>query len=79
MQLLSLSFIKMILVAICIAVPAAWMVMNRWLQQYEFHTAISWWVIAIAILGTLLTAMLTVSLQAYKTATANPVDALKYE
>jgi len=79
MQLLSLSFVKMILVAICIAVPAAWMLMNRWLQQYEFHTAISWWVIGIAIVGTLLTAMLTVSLQAYKTATANPVDALKYE
>jgi len=79
MRLLSLSFIKMILVAICIAVPAAWMLMNRWLQQYEFHTAISWWVIGIAIVGTLLTAMLTVSLQAYKTATANPVDALKYE
>ncbi|RZM26839.1 MAG: FtsX-like permease family protein, partial [Pedobacter sp.] len=79
MRMLSLSFIKMILVSIVIAVPAAWMVMNGWLRKYEFHTSISWWVIASAIIVTLVIAVLTVSVQAYKTATSNPVDALKYE
>ena len=79
MQLLSLSFIKMIVVAILIAVPLAYYVMDVWLQQFEFHTGISWWIIVTAGAGTLSVAILTVSYQAYKTAVANPVDALKYE
>ncbi|CAM4235709.1 ABC-type transport system, involved in lipoprotein release, permease component [Pedobacter westerhofensis] len=79
MQLLSLSFIKMIAFAILIAVPLAYYGMGIWLQKFEFHTSISWWIITVAALGTLLIAFLTVSYQAYKTATSNPVDALKYE
>jgi putative ABC transport system permease protein len=79
MQLLSLSFIKMILVAVVIGVPVACVLMNKWLTHFEFHTAISWWIILIAISGTLMIALLTVSYQAYKTATSNLVNALKYE
>ncbi|WP_158795418.1 ABC transporter permease [Pedobacter sp. L105] len=79
MELLSLSFIKMIMIAILIAVPVAYYVMGIWLRNFEFHTSISWWIILIAACGTLVMAILTVSWQAYKTARANPVDALKYE
>lgn len=79
MQLLSVSFLKMIFVAMVLAIPIAWYAMERWLSNFEFHTTISWWIIAVAATGTLLIAMLTISLQAYKTAVANPVDALKYE
>ncbi len=79
MQLLSLSFIKMIVVAIVIAVPLAYYCMGLWLQRFEFHTDISWWIVLVAAMGTLMIAFLTVSFQAYKTATSNPVDALKYE
>nr|WP_199157677.1 ABC transporter permease [Pedobacter sp. ASV2] len=79
MQLLSLSFIKMIAVAIVIAVPLAWYAMNTWLQKFEFHTNISPWVIVAAAAGTIILAVITLSFQAYKTATANPVNALKYE
>jgi putative ABC transport system permease protein len=79
MQLLSVSFLKLIVVSICIAVPISYYAMDSWLQRYEFHTTISWWIIALAALGTLSIALITVSLQAYKTAKANPVDALKYE
>jgi putative ABC transport system permease protein len=79
MRLLSISFVKMILVAAVIAVPAALYLMNRWLGNFEFRTSISWWMIVIAIFSTGIIAFLTVSLQAYKAATANPVDALKYE
>jgi putative ABC transport system permease protein len=77
--LLSLSFIKMILVAVVIGVPVACVLMNKWLTHFEFHTAISWWIILIAISGTLMIALLTVSYQAYKTATSSLVNALKYE
>lgn len=79
MRLLSISFLKMIIVAMVLAVPIAWYAMEKWLSNFEFRTTISWWIIAAAAAGTLLIAMLTISLQAYKTAVANPVDALKYE
>ena len=79
MQLLSFSFLKMIMVAIVITIPLAYYVMDNWLSKFEFHTSISWWILLVASGGTMLIAFLTVSFQAYKTATANPVDALKYE
>lgn len=79
MQLLSWSFIKMIFVSILISVPLAWYFMDLWLQKFEFHTTVSWWIVALAAAGTLLISLLTISYQSYKTATANPVDALKYE
>jgi putative ABC transport system permease protein len=79
MQLLSWSFFKMIFIAIIIAVPLSWYAMELWLQKYEFHTNMSWWVVVVAAAGTLLVALLTISYQSYKVATANPVDALKYE
>ncbi|WP_316783373.1 ABC transporter permease [Pedobacter frigiditerrae] len=79
MQLLSLSFVKMIIVSIIIAVPLSYYLMDKWLTKFEFHTEITWWIIPIAGLGTLMMALITVSFQAYKSAKANPVDALKYE
>lgn len=78
-QLLSLSFLKMIIVSIVIAVPLSYYLMNKWLMNFEFHTEISWWIIPLAGFGTLTMALITVSFQAYKSAKANPVDALKYE
>jgi putative ABC transport system permease protein len=79
MQLLSLSFMKMIFISVVIAIPLGYYLMGKWLMKFEFHTTISWWIIGIAAIGTLFIALLTVSFQAYKSARANPVDALKYE
>ncbi|WP_131536611.1 ABC transporter permease [Pedobacter nototheniae] len=79
MNLLSISFIKMVFVAACIGVPLAYYLMNKWLTSFEFRTTISVSILLISIIGTTLVAFLTVSFQAYKAAKANPVDALKYE
>lgn len=79
MELLSLSFIKMIMISIVVAVPAAYYVMGIWLKNFEFQTTIPWWITLIAASGIVVIAILTVSVQAYKTARANPVDALKYQ
>lgn len=79
MQLLTLSFMKMILVAVVIGVPMAYYLMDKWLGHFEFRTTISFWIIVVAIFSTSVIAFLTVSFQAYKAAKANPVDALKYE
>jgi putative ABC transport system permease protein len=79
MKLLSVSFMKMILVAVIIGVPVAYYLMNIWLTNFEFRTDISLGLIISAIGGTFLIALLTVSFQAYKAAKTNPIDALKYE
>ena len=79
MHLLSISFLKLIVIAICIAIPISYYAMDKWLQGFEFRTEISWWMIATAAFSTLFIALLTMSVQAYKTARANPVDSLKYE
>lgn len=79
MQLLSVSFLKMVVIAIVIAVPVASYLMNNWLKDFEFHTTISWLVVVLTAVSTLGIALLTVSFQAYKAARTNPVDALKYE
>lgn len=79
MQLLSFSFLKMIAIAVVIAIPIAYWTMSRWLANFEFHTTIPWWVIASATITTFALALLTISFQAYKSAKTNPVDALKYE
>ena len=79
MGLLSISFLKMIFVASCIGVPLAYYLMSRWLTNFEFRTSISLQLILISIVSTSAIAILTVSLQAFKAAKANPVDALKYE
>lgn len=74
--LLSKDFLRLVLVAIIIATPAAWYFMYRWLQGFEYHTNIHWWVFALAGLVAVAIAFLTVSLQSVKAALANPVDSL---
>ncbi|SEW06121.1 ABC transporter permease [Chitinophaga arvensicola] len=74
--LLSKDFLRLVVVAIVIATPAAWYFMRRWLQGFEYHTSIHWWVFALAGLIAVGIAFLTVSLQSVKAALANPVDSL---
>ncbi|MCJ7648693.1 MAG: hypothetical protein MUP85_08775, partial [Candidatus Lokiarchaeota archaeon] len=62
-----------------IAWPVAYYFMNRWLQDYAYRISIEWWVFAIATFSTVLIAVITVSYQAVKAATANPIKSLKYE
>ncbi|PYF73006.1 ABC transporter permease [Pedobacter nutrimenti] len=79
MNLISLSFLKMVFVAAFISVPVAYYLMNRWLMKFEFHTNISLSIVLTAIIGTAVIAFLTISFQAFKAAKAKPVEALKYE
>ncbi|MBS0028430.1 ABC transporter permease [Chitinophaga sp. 22321] len=75
--LLSKDFLRLVLVAVVIAAPAAWYFMYRWLQNFEYHVAIHWWVFVIAGLLAVVIAFLTVSMQSVKAALANPVNSLK--
>ena len=77
--LLSKEFVSLVLLSITIATPVAWYFMHGWLQNYPFHTAISWWIFVAAGAATILITLLTVSYQAIKAALANPVTALRSE
>ncbi len=73
------DFTQWILLANLIAWPIAWYVMNRWLQNFAYKTDISWWEFVLSGGIALVIALTTVSFQAIKAATANPVKSLKYE
>jgi len=74
---LSGNFIGMISIAIIIATPISWWMMNSWLQDFEYRITISPWMFAGVSVVALLIAMCTVSYQAIKAALINPVKSLK--
>jgi len=77
--MLSGSFLKLVLFACVIAMPVAWYIMNRWLEDFAYRTTISWWMYAIAGSLVLLIALITVSFEAIKAAIANPIKSLRTE
>jgi putative ABC transport system permease protein len=77
--LLSKSFVRLVLISSLIAFPVAWWVMTKWLEDYEYRIAISWWVFVLAGVVALTIALLTVGFQAIKAAVANPVKSLRTE
>ena len=77
--LLSKDFLKLVFIANLISWPLGWWAMNTWLQNFEYRTAINWWVFVLAGLAAVLTALLTISFQAIKAAIANPVKSLRTE
>jgi putative ABC transport system permease protein len=78
-QMLSKDFIKLVAIAFTLAAPLAWWAMNNWLQSFAYRINISWWVFALAGLGAVFIALITVSFQAIKAALANPVKSLRTE
>ena len=77
--LLSRDFVKLILLALAIAVPLAWFAMQQWLNSYSYRIDISPWVFVGVGLATILIALLTVSFQSVKAALMNPVTSLRSE
>ncbi len=78
-SLLTKNFIRLVVIAILIASPIAWYFMNNWLQDFAYRITIGWWVFAVAGIAALLLALFTISFQAIKAATANPVKNLRTE
>jgi len=77
--MLNSAFIKWLLIAFVIGCPIAWYTMHKWLENFVYRTEIKWWVFAVAGIIVLVVALVTVSLQSLKSATRNPVKALRYE
>jgi putative ABC transport system permease protein len=77
--MLSLDFLRLVLLSILIATPLTWFVMHSWLRSYAYRTSIQWWIFAVAGLTSFVIALLTVSFQAIKAAAANPIKSLRLE
>ena len=77
--MLNKNFIKWVFIAFVIATPIAWYAMNKWLENFAYKTAISWWIFALTGSIAFGIALITVSWQSWKAATRNPVEALRYE
>jgi putative ABC transport system permease protein len=77
--LMSQEFVRLIIIALLIAVPLAWYFMHNWLQHYTYHTNLSWWVFAATAIGAIMITMLTVSYQSIRAALSNPVKSLRSE
>jgi putative ABC transport system permease protein len=79
MALLSVEYVKLVIIAILLASPFSWIFMNQWLQDFAYHIPIHWWIFGISGSMVILIALLTVSLQVFKAAIANPVKSLRAE
>ncbi len=79
LAMLNIDFVKWVAIAFVIACPIAYYAMNKWLENFAYKTALSWWIFALAGVLALGIALLTVSWQSWRAATRNPVEALRYE
>jgi putative ABC transport system permease protein len=77
--LLSREFLWLVLISLVIAIPLSWYVMYSWLQDYAYRISIQWWVFALGGILALAIALLTVGLQAFRAALANPIKSLRSE
>ena len=78
-NLLSKDFLKLIIVALCLATPLAWYVMNSWLQNFHYHVDMPWWTFLIAGAFAIILAFGTIGFQSLKAARANHADTLRNE
>jgi len=71
------DFLLLVLVALLIAIPIAWLAMNSWLKAYAYHVTIGWSIFVFSGFVAILIALITVSFHAFKAAMANPVKSFR--
>ena len=77
--LLSKDFLQLVVISCLVAFPIAWWMMHSWLQSFEYRIAISGWIFLAAGFTAVVIALITVSFQAIRAASANPVKSLRTE
>jgi len=77
--MLNSDFTRWFIVAFIFACPVAYYAMHHWLQNFTYKTELSWWVFAVSGIIVLSVTLLTVTMQCWRAATRNPVEALRYE
>lgn len=77
--LLTRDFLRPILLAFLLATPLTWLVLHRWLENYAFRITLTPWLFIGPFILIMLVALVTITTQTLKAATANPVKSLKTE
>ena len=77
--LLTREFVWLVSISLFIGGPLAYWIMNGWLNNYQYHAGLSWWIFGLAAAGAIGLTLLTVSFQAIKAAIGNPVKSLRTE
>jgi putative ABC transport system permease protein len=78
-NLLSREFFVLVTLALLIATPIAWFVMDDWLKEYAYRTELSWWIFALAGGFAIIIALITISFQTVKALLVNPTRSLRSE
>lgn len=77
--LFSKEFVRLVLISFVFAAPMAWYLMDRWLENFEYHVNVHWSVFATGLVATLIIALLTVGYRSLRAGMSNPVDTLRAE
>jgi ABC-type antimicrobial peptide transport system permease subunit len=77
--LLSFDFLKLVMIALLIAIPVGYYLMQEWLQSFVYKIDLGWWTFVMTGLITIVIAFLTVSYQSLRAAVTNPIESLKSE
>jgi len=77
--MLNFDIIKLIIIAFAIAYPVSYYLMDKWLQNFAYKTEMNWWIFALAGFVILTISFITVTWHSWRTASRNPVEALRYE
>lgn len=77
--MLNKDFLRLVIIANLIAIPVSWWLMEQWLEQFAYHTSVQWWMILISTITTIVISFLSVSFQALRAGTGNPVNSLRNE
>ena len=79
LQLFCKKYILLLLISFIIAAPIAYFIGSQWLQNFSERTPIYWWLFPLTFLAICLITMITVIIQSWRTANANPVESIKTE
>jgi putative ABC transport system permease protein len=77
--MLSKDFLRLVTLSALVAFPLAWLGMHSWLQGFAYRVDLRWWIFILAWIISLIITMLTISVQAFRAARANPVKTLRAE
>lgn len=78
-NMLSMSFIKLVLVSFLIAIPVSYLAMDYWLEDFAYRTSLNFSTFLFSGIAAILIAWITISFQSWKAAKVNPVQSLRSE
>jgi ABC-type antimicrobial peptide transport system permease subunit len=78
-RMFSSEFTKLVIIGNILAWPIAYFVMNKWLENFAYHTTLAWWMFALGAVLSIVVVIITISYQSYKAATKNPAESLRHE